>query len=178
MVHVVPLDHRDIAVARQIHAVLMLAYAQEARLLRAEHFAPLDQTPEDVQASNAYFLGAVLDRVVVGALSFEPDEEPGQVLIASLVVHPEHQRRGIARALMVALLRMGEPEVFAVATGANNAPALALYRSLGFEQYRLGTVGPEALPLVKLRRACPNPSVEGTCNIRLRLLSHAPHVKR
>jgi hypothetical protein len=24
----------------------------------------------------------------------------------------------------------------------------------------------------------PNPSVEGTCNIRLRLLSHAPHVKR
>src|SRR5205814_5883657 len=24
----------------------------------------------------------------------------------------------------------------------------------------------------------PNPSIEGTCNIRLRLLSHAPHVKR
>jgi hypothetical protein len=23
-----------------------------------------------------------------------------------------------------------------------------------------------------------NPSIEGTCNIRLRLLSHAPHVKR
>jgi len=27
-------------------------------------------------------------------------------------------------------------------------------------------------------RARPNPSIEGTCNIRLRLLSHAPHVKR
>jgi len=26
--------------------------------------------------------------------------------------------------------------------------------------------------------ARPNPSIEGTCNIRLRLLSHAPHVKR
>jgi len=24
----------------------------------------------------------------------------------------------------------------------------------------------------------PNPSIEGTSNIRLRLLSHAPHVKR
>jgi hypothetical protein len=26
--------------------------------------------------------------------------------------------------------------------------------------------------------ATPNPSIEGTCNIRLRLLSPAPHVKR
>jgi len=162
MVHIVPLDHRDIAVARQIHVVLMLAYEQEARLLNVEHFAPLDQTAEDVRMSKAHYLGAVAGGVVVGALSFEPDDEPGQVLIASLVVHPECQRGGIGRALMVEVLRLGGSAVFAVATAAANVPAIALYRSLGFRTYRFGTIGPDALPLVKLRRACRDPSDEVT----------------
>jgi ribosomal protein S18 acetylase RimI-like enzyme len=42
---------------------------------------------------------------------------------------------------------------FAVATTALNAPALRLYRSLGFVEYRYGTIGAEGLGLVKLRRA-------------------------
>jgi hypothetical protein len=42
---------------------------------------------------------------------------------------------------------------FAVSTAAGNTPALALYQALGFVPYRYGVVDPEALPLVKLRRA-------------------------
>ncbi len=176
MVRIAALDHRDIAVAEQVRAVHVLAYAQEALLLKVKDFPPLRRTAEDIQSCAECYLGALLDGKIVGALSVALDEEPGQVLITSLVVHPDHQRKGIARALMRELFRIGIQDVFAVSTAAANTPAIALYRGLGFTEYRFGTIGPQALPLVKLRRAArPNPSIEGT--------SHgkpwdAPHVKR
>jgi ribosomal protein S18 acetylase RimI-like enzyme len=139
-------------VAARLHALLMLAHAQEARLLRGEHFAPLDRTPEDVQAGHEYHLGAFDGSALLGALSLGPDDEADQIQIATLVVHPAHQRRGIGTALIREALRRGEGMVFAVSTGAGNAPALALYRTLGFAVYRHGTIGPERLELVKLRR--------------------------
>ncbi|CAG0950203.1 phosphinothricin acetyltransferase [Anaerolineae bacterium] len=178
MARIAPLNHRDAAVAKHIHAVHALAYAQEALLLNVKAFPPLDRTVEDIQSSTECYLGVLQDETLVGVVGFEPDEEPGQVLITSRVVHPKHQRRGYARALMVELFRMGAKDVFAVCTATANAPALDLYRSLGFSEYRFGTIGPEALPLVKLRRACPNPSIEGTASGRLRPPTAAPHVKR
>ena len=48
--------------------------------------------------------------------------------------------------------------VYAVATGAENAPALALYRELGFVAYRQGSIGVGQLALVKLRRAADPPA--------------------
>ena len=41
-----------------------------------------------------------------------------------------------------------------VSTGASNTPALSLYKKLGFHEYRLGTIGPENLALVELRKPC------------------------
>jgi len=165
MVCIAPLDHRDPSVARQIHAVQRLAYAQEAALLRVKHFPPLDRTPEQIRLSEEFHLGALRDEAVVGALSFEQDENPGQILISSLVVHPEHQRQGIARALVSELLRMRERATIVVSTGANNGPAIALYRSLGFTEYWFGSIGPGALPLVKLRGARPNPPPNQSDNV-------------
>ena len=153
MVRIEVVDHKDPRVALQIHAVLMPAYAQEAALLRTSEFPPLERTVEDVQSEGGRYLGAIDGDVIVGALRYEPDEEPGQMLIGSLVVHPTHQRRGIASALITEVLRMQDGEVFAVSTGAGNVPAIGLYRRFGFKEYRFGTIGPEALPLVKLRRA-------------------------
>lgn len=152
------LDHRQPAVAHQIHAVLVLAHAQEAALLQVARFVALERTAEDIAASAEYFLGALEGSTLLGALSLAPDEEPGQIEVVSLVVHPAHQRRGIARALMHEALRLAEGTPFAVAVGARNGPALALYRDLGFVAYRRGTLGPEALPMVKLRRAPPGPT--------------------
>ena len=39
----------------------------------------------------------------------------------------------------------------AVATAQANTPAVLLYQGLGFVAYRRGTVGTDALPIVKLR---------------------------
>ena len=155
MTHIEPLAHRELPVAQKIHAVLLLAHAQEARVLQVTDFVPMARTPEDIQASDGYFLGALRGETLLGCLGLGPDDEPGQISIASLVVHPAHQRRGIARALMAEALRRGAGLVLSVATGAKNTPALALYRGLGFVEYRRGTLGPQALEIVKLRCAAP-----------------------
>ena len=152
MIVIKQLYNRDAAVARQIHAVQMLAYTQEALLLGVSDFPPLRSQAEDVRSSSECFIGAFQEEVLVGVLAFEPDEEEhGQQLITSLVVHPEHQRKGYARALMIEFLRLNPASVIAVSTAAANTPALALYRGMGFSEYRWGTVGSEALAIVKLR---------------------------
>jgi ribosomal protein S18 acetylase RimI-like enzyme len=153
------LSHRQPAVATQIHAVLMLAYAQEAVLLGVKNLPPLEQTAADIQASDEFFLGSFQDQELRGVISVRPDDEQGQINIASLVVHPAHQRQGVARALLTDALQRAEAATFSVSTAAKNAPALALYQQFGFEAYRWGalqgTAGEEALALVKLRRAPP-----------------------
>jgi ribosomal protein S18 acetylase RimI-like enzyme len=146
------LSHRQPAVATQIHAVLMLAYAQEAALLGIKNFPPLEQTARDIEASDEFFLGCFNDQELHGVVSVRPDDEPGQINIASLVVHPAHQRRGVARALLTSALQRAAGATFSVSTAAKNAPALALYQQFGFEAYRWGTIGDEGLALVKLRR--------------------------
>lgn len=153
------LSHRQPTVAEQIHAVLMLAYAQEAVLLGIKNFPPLEQTASDIQMSDEFFLGSFDNQELLGVVSVRPDDEPGQVNIASLVVHPLHQRKGVARALLSDALQRAEAVTFSVSTAAKNAPALALYHQFGFEAYRWGTLqataGEEALALVKLRRTPP-----------------------
>ena len=99
-----------------------------------------------------FHLGAWSGDTLQGVVSVGPDDEPDQLCIGMLVVHPSAQRQGIARALMQDALRRGAGMVYAVATGAANAPALALYRELGFVAYRHGSMGTAQLPLVKLRR--------------------------
>jgi ribosomal protein S18 acetylase RimI-like enzyme len=149
------LSHRQPAVAEQIHTVLMLAYAQEAQLLEVKNFPPLEQTAADIQARDEFFLGSFDDRELLGVISVRPDDEAGQINIASLVVHPAQQRRGVARALLTNALQRAATATFSVSTAAKNAPALALYQQFGFEPYRWGTIGDEGLALVKLRRAPP-----------------------
>ena len=160
-----PLQHQDTGVAQQIHAVLTQAYAQEAQLLGLPDFPPLQRTVADLQADADAYLGARVANELVGALAFGPDPEGGQLLVSVLVVAPSHQRQGVARALMRHLLSLAGPWPVAVATAQANLPAVALYQSLGFVTYRQGIVGPDALPIVKLRHSggpLPTPAQRAT----------------
>jgi ribosomal protein S18 acetylase RimI-like enzyme len=147
------LPHRTPLMAQSLHSLLVRAHAQEAGWLQSAASLPLEVTPASIQASPDHYLGAVADDALAGAISVGLDDEPGQILIKLLVVYPDHQRRGVARALLQEALSRGNGAAFAVVTAAGNAPALALYQSLGFEVYREGSLGPQALPMVKLRRA-------------------------
>jgi ribosomal protein S18 acetylase RimI-like enzyme len=142
----------------------MAAYAQEARLLEAKYFPPLERTVEDIQGSDELFLGVIEDGEIVGALSIWPDEEPGAMNIASLVVAPHRQHQGIGRLLLAAALQQCAHAVLTVSTGAKNAPALALYAQFGFQEYRRRLLGSEPVEVIKLRRNLPHagPAVAAT----------------
>ena len=59
------------------------------------------------------------------------------IVLSDVIVAPEARRRGHARTLVAGLMAQGKATGAAFAllnTRADNAPALALYRSLGFEE--------------------------------------------
>lgn len=152
MFDIARLDPLEPGVAEAIHAIQMKAYAIEAGLLGASRFPPLERTVDDVRASSETFLGARRAGLLVGVVGIEPDEEAGQTLIGSLVVLPEWHRRGVGRSLVEAAIAASPEPVVSVSTGAGNGPALALYRALGFLEYRRRFVGADPIEVVKLRR--------------------------
>jgi ribosomal protein S18 acetylase RimI-like enzyme len=161
-VHV--LAHGELGVATRIHAIQMLAYAQEAKLLGAIYFPPLQRTVRDIQGSAESYLGVFEQGTLVGALSHWPDEEGLGTNIASLVVHPAFQRRGFGRALLASFMAARAGDEITVQTGARNGPALALYGQHGFVEHRRWFVGREPLELVKLRR--PAGGAQGVARTR------------
>ncbi len=145
-------NHTRESVAREIHAVQMSAYAQEAKLLGTVYFPPLLRTVADVRAcGEEFFVGYVVDELVAG-ISVWPDPEGMGRNIASLVVAPPFQRRGIASSLMAEVLLRYGTSTLTVQTGSKNTPALNLYAQAGFVELRRRLVGQEPLELVKLRR--------------------------
>jgi ribosomal protein S18 acetylase RimI-like enzyme len=147
-----PVDHSALAMAQQLHAVQMSAYAQEAQLLGATYFPPLERIVDEVRTCNEEFVAAFIEDELVGAVSVWPDQEGLGVNIASLVVAPPYQRRGIGRRLLATVLAEHGGGVLTVQTGAKNVPALALYAQAGFIELRRWLVGREPLELVKLYR--------------------------
>jgi SAM-dependent methyltransferase/ribosomal protein S18 acetylase RimI-like enzyme len=147
-----PVDHRPLEMARRLHAVQMAAYAQEAKLLDATWFPPLERTVQEVQASDDVFVAAFIGQELAGAISTGPDPEGLGMTIASLVVLPQFQRQGIASALMEAVLSAHGGGDLTVQTGAKNLPALSLYARTGFFEMRRWLAGREPLELVKLLR--------------------------
>src|SRR6185295_2325550 len=132
--------------------VQMLAYAQEAKLLGAIDFPPLRRTVEEIRTREEEFFVALVGGEMVGAISVQPDQDGMGRNIASLVVAPASQRRGIARQLMTEVLRRYGDAALTVQTGVRNEPALNLYAQLGFVEIRRWFVGREPLELVKLCR--------------------------
>jgi len=155
------LNHRDRGTAEFIHAIQMAAYSQEAALLAARHFPPLEKTVTDIQATNALFFGAIDGTTIIGALSTATDEEVDAVNVVSLVVAPHRQRQGIGRQLLDFAISSCDDTDFTVSTGARNGPAMALYSQYGFAECKRWFVGAEPLELVKLLWSASNRAIEG-----------------
>jgi GNAT superfamily N-acetyltransferase len=136
---------RDAAV---VHRIFQAAYAQEAELLRATFFPPLQRTCKDIEVSDNSFFAAVRGREYTGVLELEVDN--GQTVIASLVVSPAFSRQGIGLALVQFALSTAKQ--LEVMTGELNHPAVKLYTQLGFnviEHFQT----PEDIPMVRLQSA-------------------------
>jgi ribosomal protein S18 acetylase RimI-like enzyme len=152
MLRLAYVDHRVEAIARRIHAVQLLAYREEARLLGATCFPPLERSVGDLRASSEEFLCAYWAEQLVAALGTCPDTEVHGVNIASLVVHPDFQRRGLGRRLLSETVTRHAAVAITIQTGTRNTPALTLYGQFGFREIRRWSEGPEPLELVRLVR--------------------------
>jgi ribosomal protein S18 acetylase RimI-like enzyme len=151
------MNHRLPDIARELHAIQMAAYRQEAALLGAVDFPPLARSVADLAQSCESYLGAYIGDELVGAIGTCRDEEAQGINIASLVVSPAHQRRGVARTLLAEVAAQHAGVELTVQTGAANAPALALYEGFGFTESRRWRVGDPPLELVRLKRPVRGP---------------------
>ena len=151
MIQTERLDHKDPKVAGSILGLLALAHAQEAELLGVANPLAFDQTLQAIQDSARVFIGASRAGVLLGVVALGHDDEPDQISIAVLVVHPAHQRQGIARALLHYTRSQAADAIFSVVAAASNQAAMALYRGLGFIEYRRGTLGAADIAVVKLK---------------------------
>jgi len=142
------IDIHDDCAAAEIHALSEAAYALEAERISCPDFPPLRETLEELQRSRERFLVFRQDGRMLGAIAF--GAVPGAVTISRLVVNPADLRRGIATALLNALHQLHPPGVtITVTTAAVNAPAISLYRKLGY--FTTGFRGsPEGLELIEL----------------------------
>jgi ribosomal protein S18 acetylase RimI-like enzyme len=83
------------------------------------------------------FVSTTTDDVAVGFVVLQQDQDESLGVIEMIAVHPEHQRRGHARALMefaIQQLRDQGLQLISVGTGGDpgHAPARALYETVGF----------------------------------------------
>lgn len=145
-------DHHSAPIATRIHAIQQAAYAQEAALIGARRFPPLEQTVEHVRAAQAVFFGAFQSDELVGALALEPAEPGDTITIASLVVHPDQQSQGIGARLLATVVETHGMLRIEVSTAVRNEPALRLYARFGFAECQRRKVGPDRLELVTLER--------------------------
>lgn len=166
MVHrleVFSVDHREPRFAVAIHTIQSTAYAQEAQWLGldARDFPPAQRTLPDTQSANEQFIVASNGDLIVAAISVEsPDTATwcghrlNTVHIASLVVMPTHQRKGIGRRLVETVITSHPKVAITVSTASGNTPALALYGNLGFAETRRSRVncGHRHIELILLRR--------------------------
>lgn len=120
---------RDLAAV--LHALMLDAYRVEAGVLGVADFFPLRRTLASLLESPTRFHAAWRGEQLVGAAEVDTDtaETPN---LDALVVHPDHFRRGIGRALVAHVLQAHRATAFTVSTGERNTPAIALYESAGF----------------------------------------------
>jgi GNAT superfamily N-acetyltransferase len=117
----------------------------------------LEKVLPGVRARTRRVLLAWSDDLIVGTVQLDLATPPNQVHraeVAKLLVHPVARRRGVARALMIALERVALSEARTLLTldTWTGGHAEALYRSLGYDvvgvipRFARGSTTPELEP--------------------------------
>ncbi|WP_447008293.1 GNAT family N-acetyltransferase [Saccharothrix isguenensis] len=134
---IVPLDLTDDATAEAVHRIALQSYAVEADLIGSTAIPGLHESLDDIRRLPLRWLGGYVDGELVAFVGYAKVD--GVLDIDRLCVAPSHFRLGFARRLVEQVLAEGGPAI--VSTGAANAPAIALYESLGFRLVDTVVVG-------------------------------------
>ncbi len=115
-----------------------LAYQSEARIYNDYGIPPLTQSPAGIETefANRVFLKATTDDgAIVG--SVRAYEQAGTCFIGRLIVHPDHQGRGIGAALMREIeSRFCHVQRFELFTGHKSERNIRFYERLGYRTFR------------------------------------------
>jgi ribosomal protein S18 acetylase RimI-like enzyme len=132
---IVVLDHVEPGLAARIAGLQRASYTVEAELIGFGEIPPLRETPAEVARLDLTILGALEHGDLVGILGYRRFRD--LVDIDRLAVHPSSFRRGVARSLIEELhAREVDAARFEVSTGADNGPAIAFYREMGYRLER------------------------------------------
>lgn len=141
--------------AREILALQHLAYQSEARLYNDWSLPPLTQTLEQIEQEFATlrFLKALAQGRIVGSVRAGLDG--GICRVGRLIVHPDHQRRGLGSALLLAVEALfPDASRFSLFTGSLSEGNLRLYARLGYAEAKRQHIRP-GLTLVFLDKPGP-----------------------
>ena len=114
-----------------------LAYQSEAELLNNYEIPPLKQTISEIQ--NEYANGVILKAVdncgkIVG--SVRAYQKYGTAHVGKLIVHPEHQKKGIGTALLREIETICLSARYELFTSDKSQNNLRLYKKLGYRCFK------------------------------------------
>lgn len=126
------INHLDRHTAKQILDVQFPAYKIEAQIIGFDGIPQLKDTVETIETSSEIFIGYTKEERLIAFLSYSKEENEYQ--ICRLVVHPDYFKQGIARKLLRYFINeiVSPLQKVIVSTGADNVPAINLYKSEGF----------------------------------------------
>jgi len=113
-----------------------LAYQSEAALFGRQDIQPLTETLDEL--AEEYKAGTVLKMTdengkIIG--SVRGKEADGTLYIGKLMVHPDHQRKGYGRRLVIAIEECCPGRRYELFTSTRSVNNIRLYESLGYKKF-------------------------------------------
>ncbi|MFD1674071.1 GNAT family N-acetyltransferase [Alicyclobacillus fodiniaquatilis] len=129
------IEKASVSDAEEILSLQKLAYRSEAEIYNDFSIEPLVQTLEQLQNQfdDHTVLKAVIDDIIIG--SARASEQEGTCYIGKLMVHPDHQNKGIGKMLMNAIENLFPKCRYELFTGSKSGKNIALYEKFGYNTF-------------------------------------------
>ncbi len=146
------IEDADFSDLEQILQLQYLAYQSEAILNNNFSIPPLMQKLEDLQKE--YQNGIILKAIdeeddIIGSVRGYTIENT--LFIGKLIVHPEHQRKGIGTRLLQSIEDRYPKHRYELFTSNKSDRNIKLYEHLGYKRYKEQNISPE-LTLIYLEK--------------------------
>ena len=145
-------ENATVVDAEQILELQKLAYISEAEMYSDYNIPPLIQTLEEImkEFDEQLFLKATIDNTIIG--SVRAYLQNGSCFIGRLIVHPNHQNRGIGTKLMCEIEnRFSHANRFELFTGHRSEQNIKFYKKQGYNIIRIEQIN-DNLKFVYLKK--------------------------
>jgi ribosomal protein S18 acetylase RimI-like enzyme len=130
------IQRADMEDAYEILTLQKLAYISEAEILGDYTIQPLTQSLDSLvnEFDHNLILKYVSEGKIIG--SIRANEEKGTCYISKLMVHPNHQNKGIGKALVREIENVFSSVRYELFTSSQSIKNVSFYEKLGFRGYK------------------------------------------